>query len=141
MRDPMTYNAKNRLYLLSLASVTCFLLSILLYDLIVSGIVTFVIYVPCGILMFAGCVLSLSALETWAFPDAYASKDTDEEQVISNHYAITFYIVAVAMILAAGFLLAWTVARNLPITLESGIIAFALLVAGSCVLIGRQATK
>jgi hypothetical protein len=141
MRDPMTYNAKNRLYLLSLASVTCFLLSILLYDLIVSGIVTFVIYVPCGILMFAGCVLSLSALETWAFPGDYASKDTDEEQVISNHYAITFYIVAVAMILAAGFLLAWTVARNLPITLESGIIAFALLVAGSCVLIGRRATK
>ena len=141
MRDPMTYNAKRRLYLLSLASATCFLLATLLYDLIVSGIFTSVIFVPCGILMFAGLVLCLYALETWAFPDDYASKDTNEEQVISNYYAITFYIVAVAMILAAGFLLAWTVTRSLPILRESGIIAFALLVAGSCVLIGRQATK
>jgi hypothetical protein len=141
MRDPMTYNAKSRLYLLSLASATCFLLATLLYDLIVSGIFTSVIFVPCSILMFAGCVLSLFALETWAFPDDYASKDTNEEQVISNYYAIPFYIVAVAMILAAGFLLAWTVTRSLPILRESGIIAFALLVAGSCVLIGRQATK
>jgi archaellum biogenesis protein FlaJ (TadC family) len=137
----MTYNAKRRLYLLGLASATCFLLATLLYDLIVSGIFTSVIFVLCGILMFAGCVLSLYALETWAFPDDYASKDTNEEQVISNYYAITFYIVAVAMILAAGFLLAWTVTRSLPIIRESGIIAFALLVAGSCVLIGRQATK
>jgi hypothetical protein len=141
MRNPMTYHAKRRLYLFSLASAICFLLAILLYDLIVIGIATFAIYVPCAILMYAGCVLCFYALETWAFPDDYAGKDTNEEQVISNHYAITFYIVAAAMTLAAGFLLAWTVARNLPTILGSGIIAFALLIAGSCVLIGRQSTE
>ncbi len=141
MRSPMTQHARRRLYLLGLASVTSFLIAILLYDLLDIGIDTDALYFPCSILMFAGCILCFKALETWSFPDEYAGKETDEEQAMSKYYAIPFYLVGGAMALGAGFLLIWAIARNVPTVQESAIIIFGLFVAGICIFIGRLSAE
>src|SRR5437764_14298434 len=66
---------KRRIYRISLASATSFLIGFLLYDLVDVGIVTSQFYWPCFMLVFAGIFLSFKAPDTWSSWMADSSED------------------------------------------------------------------
>jgi hypothetical protein len=77
----MTNTFKRRIYRLSLASATCFLLWILLYGVADIGTSTLQFYWYSYMLTFMGVILSFKALETWSDWLEDNSEDANEERL------------------------------------------------------------
>jgi len=133
----MTNTFKRRLYRLSLASATCFLSGLLLYDLRELGVATLQLYWFCYFLVFAGIILCFKTLETWSYWEQDKSEDTDEDQYMRNSLPTLFYIEAAFTALVAVFLLTWTMASSQPDSQAYLVFILGLLVAGGCILMGR----
>jgi hypothetical protein len=137
----MTNTFKRRIYRLSLASATCFLLGILLYGVADIGTSTLQFYWYSYMLTFMGVILSFKALETWSDWLEDNSEDANEERLRRNPYPFTFYLEAAALMLVTVFLLVWAMVRNWPTAQEELFLIWSLFVAGGCVFLGHLSSS
>jgi hypothetical protein len=137
----MTNTFKRRVYRLSLASTTCFLIGILVYDLGDIGIVSSQVYSFCYIIVSLGIIMSFKTLDTWSSWNEDNSIDSDDKRYRRNPYPLSFYVEAAATILIIVFLLARALARNWPTSEEDLIFMWGLIVAGGCVLMASLSSS
>jgi peptidoglycan/LPS O-acetylase OafA/YrhL len=135
--DGVTRPFRRRLYRYALASLTCWLMGILAFDIEDVGIDPVQFSWTSYLLTFSGVVLAFKTLDIWSSWLEDSSEEQDEDRPSRNLYPLLFTLEGGAVLLLAIFLLLVAIARDWPTGQEGLICAWSLIVAGGCLLTSR----
>lgn len=128
---------RRRLYRYVLASLTCWLMGILAFDIEDVGIDPVQFAWVSYLLTFSGVVLAFKALDVWSSWLEDTSEELEEDQSPRNPYPLIFTLEAGTVLLLAIVLLFSAITRNWPTGQEGLICVWSLIVAGGCLLTSR----